>query len=778
MLLATEHSLKCDLATIRHLVEDQFLASVFSLSDNNFFSPGYNHISNELVFLSYYLIKMGKIKARNVVRRIENTPTISLKPYIKKFSILSERLSRDHNFCKNTFESFAESTEEEARGYEEAQIELSYRPTHASFDEKAVVNLTDLWVPDDILLILSFGPKFCLPAKNNVLNTVEFLDDFLSHLEYSFPIETHLEACKQTVIEFNHQHRFTNTRAVWLDFLHYRLNAFLQAHPNLLITRSDKGKHTVLIFKETYFNKMRALVESTNDYVLLDDFSVKNLEDKNNRFVKILISRGTITQEDAYLYRDSTCFVAQLYGLIKIHKVDKPVRPIVSACAAPGFKLAKLFTSILSKVFFEEGFHIKDSMSLVERLKGIRLTPTDTMISCDVVSMFTNLPIDLLISIIQTKEHVFRAQYHLNFDTLKSILIFILKDCAVFSWNKTFYKQRDSLAMGSPLSPILARILMTHLIDKTLVELGFRPKFLALYVDDSLWIVDSSQISVILHKLNAYHPKIKFTVERETNGSLDFLDVSVIRDSSELITRWRAKPFASDRLLNYFSHHERTCIFETAKAFIRRVLSLSDGRFFHENKAILERILRANSFPETELIGLLRENYTFMTPLTSKTKYSGTYVPIKFRGDFTARLKHKIHPFLTDARLVGTPDRSDSKHFSFLKDSIELKNKTNGVLILTCVCKAKKILRHTEYGQRVEKLLTDLESHTFGPSACTLDAHSFSGCQFLQCRNFSSAKRKFELLAYHHRTDLIDTKYNLPIFKIASRHNGLKISTK
>lgn len=772
--MATRALHHLDRPTVTHLIEDTFLSTSLRL-----YTPVHNGSFRRMIIACHQLIQIGKIQAKNIINSLENSKPINLKPYFKKITSLTNTLSHDPSFCKSIFDKFVQDTINEAQELEEIAIERSYRPTHTVFDQKAIINLTDISIPGDISLVLSFGPKFCFPPKNNLLNTVEFLDDFCFHLDYDFPIETHLETYKQLSIEFNHQYgKSRKTREIWLDFLHYRLNNFLRNHPNLLITRSDKGKHTVLLSKEMYEAKMCQLVTSTDDYVSIDNLSADELEAKNNRFVQILISKGTIEKKDAYLYKDVTCFIAQLYGLIKIHKENKPVRPIVSACAAPGFKLAKLFTSILSSVFCEMGFHVKDSMDFVERVKQVKLAPHDILISFDVVSMFTNLPIDHLISIIETRKNTFTSRFNINFDTLKAILIFILKECAVFSWNNTYYKQKDSLAMGSPLSPILAKILMTHLIDTILGSLDFKPKFLALYVDDSFWVVDSDQLNPIFNKLNQYHPKIKFTLEKEKKNTLNFLDVSVIRDELTLITNWYSKPFSSDRLLNYFSHHESTCVIETAKAFIRRVLTLSDGRFFHENKVSLERILRANSFPETEIIGLIRENYTFMKPTPKKDKFTGTYVPIKFRGLFTSRLKSKIHPFLLNARLVGTPDRADSKHFSYLKDIIQLKNKINGVLIISCKCKAKKIIRHTDFAQRVDNILAKLSTCLSGPSRCSTNTHCFSSYSFIQCKNSTSAKRKHQMLSYFYRKDLIDTKFDIPIFKIYEQNDLLKVSTK
>lgn len=783
LILAASESISESLpiSTIQRLVMDTFKSTINNLLEHKIRVRAV--IFPKLVSLSHHLIKIGRANAKNIILKLEKEPLICLRAHHHNVKKILQYIK---NLCSedDSLNRFVQETIEEFEELEEKNLEKFYRPPHAYFDRKAIVNLTDTVIPEDIALAFSFGPKFCFPPKSDLLNTVELLDDFCFHLENNFPIETHFEAYKQMAIEFNQQTLITKrTREVWLDFLMYRIAKFARNNPDLLITRSDKGKHTTIIDKCMYEQKMKELVEATNDYVMVKDFDIRKLELKNNQLVNILKMNKTIKPENIYQFIDNNCFVAQLYGLIKVHKKDSPMRPIVAACSAPGFKLAKLITSMLSSIFHEKGYHARDSTDFVQQVNGQHIEQNECMISFDVISMFTNLPIDHLISIIETRKDLILKRFNINFSTLRTILIFILKECAVFSWNNTIYRQKDSLAMGSPLSPILAKILMTHLIDSIMPDFLIKPKILVLYVDDSFWVVNNSQVEPILTALNAYHSKIKFTLERETisdtGSSLDFLDISVYRYNEKLSTKWRPRPSSSSRLLNYFSHHEKTSIVETAKAFIRRILLLSHDDFFQENKVIIENILRANSFPETEITGLMHDNYSLMKPYIPSEKFKGTYVPIKYRGTFTSRLKNKIHPFLSKARLVGTPDRGSSNYFSYLKDSIEHTQKTNVVIISMCECRKKKIIRHTDFSKRAQEIFNNLPYLSKNwDDKCLTNTHCFQKFRIIQCKNFSSARRKAQLLAYYYKKQLLETKIEIPIFKIYKTINTIKITTR
>lgn len=672
---------------------------------------------------------------------------------------------------KGYIDQFTESTIVEFQEACEQKFERLYRPPHARFDNKAVVNITDVTVPEDILLALSFGPKFCFPVVNNVLNTITFLDNIDGAISWAFPTETYNEAYKQVSIEMTKErtHKNAQTRDVWLDLLRHRIHKFKKQHPDIHILRSDKGKHTVLINRDLYEDKMNGLVR-TDDYLPIDNINIKNLEIRNNKFVEQLIACGTIKADERWMYLDYCSLPARIYGLIKIHKLNFPMRPIVSACGSPGFKLAKLITTLLSNIFPEKGLHIKDSFDFIKQLGDIQIADCESMSSFDVVSMFTNIPIDLMIGLIKRRSSLIYHQYNLDFELLKDILIFLLRDCALFTWKSEAFKQKDSLAMGSPLSPILARILMTDVMNYTLPLLKSKPKLVALYVDDSFWISRSIDLQHALTVLNSYHPKIKFIIENEQNSSINFLDVTIIRDRNCVITNWYRKPFASLRILNYFSQHEKSCILETAIAFIHRILQLSNEKFFLDNKPLVEEILFKNSFPETEIITLLHENYTFMKPKAVKQKFDGKYVPIKYRGSLTSNIKKKLMPLINDGRLVGIPDRSCSNHFSSVKDKVDIRQKTNIVIWLVCQCQGTMIFRHTKFKSNADLLVSELISR-YGNSGskCSSDLHRYPGFRTHQCKNYGSTKNIYNMLTFAYRDKLIDTVMGLPVFQISKQ---------
>ena len=83
--------------------------------------------------------------------------------------------------------------------------------------------------------------------------------------------------------------------------------------------------------------------------------------------------------------------------------------------------------------------------------------------------------------------------------------------------------------MGSPLAPVLSNIFMGFHESKRLNEYNLnKPKFYLRYVDDILAAFHNEQDSLtFLNFLNNRHPNIKFTIEKQINHSIVFLDAFI-----------------------------------------------------------------------------------------------------------------------------------------------------------------------------------------------------------------------------------------------------------
>uniref|UniRef100_A0A7M5XGL9 Reverse transcriptase domain-containing protein n=1 Tax=Clytia hemisphaerica TaxID=252671 RepID=A0A7M5XGL9_9CNID len=82
---------------------------------------------------------------------------------------------------------------------------------------------------------------------------------------------------------------------------------------------------------------------------------------------------------------------ARLYGLTKIHKPNIPIRPVVSMSGSAYHKIAKKVSKWLSVV--EECNINTSTKSIVEKIADIELPEGHELVSFDVCSLYTNVPV-------------------------------------------------------------------------------------------------------------------------------------------------------------------------------------------------------------------------------------------------------------------------------------------------------------------------------------------------------------------------------------------------
>ena len=176
------------------------------------------------------------------------------------------------------------------------------------------------------------------------------------------------------------------------------------------------------------------------------------------------------------------------------------------------------------------------------------------MMSLDVISLFTNIPLDLVLISIKKRWYYISKFTKLSLEQFK-LGIKIQMEQTFFKFNHRFYRQTFGIPMGSPISPSLADFVMEDLETDIFKRIEFDiPDFR--YVDDTFLLILKDKIHYILTMFNSYHKRLQFTYELENNNCLNFLNILVIKNSDNSIsTNWFRKETFSARFLNYFSLH-------------------------------------------------------------------------------------------------------------------------------------------------------------------------------------------------------------------------------
>ena len=108
--------------------------------------------------------------------------------------------------------------------------------------------------------------------------------------------------------------------------------------------------------------------------------------------------------------------------------------------------------------------------------------------------------------------------------------------------------------MGSPVSAVIANMVIEDVEQRALATSPVKPFFWKRYVDDVIFAVSGNEAERLLSHLNSVEPSIQFTLEHEKDRHLPFLDSNVSRrEQGNLETSVYRKPTHTDKHLDFDS---------------------------------------------------------------------------------------------------------------------------------------------------------------------------------------------------------------------------------
>ena len=466
-------------------------------------------------------------------------------------------------------------------------------------------NLTDIDIPQDITSLLALGPKFSLNPPANEIKISHLLADLENIINNIDNSQKDSYRAQYTNIITNFMHKNHNDKP-FLNSLFKKAKLFFKDHPDLYIVRSDKGNVTVAMYKMDYINKSQELLNDQEYYIRLNRNPTYTLELKANKIVKSLKEKGHITDVQARSMTSYNTIAPRFYSLPKIHKPALAMRPIVSCINSPNGQLAQFLTSVLTNAYdTDNDFYIKSSFSFSTFINNYQLPNNYVIVSFDVVSLFTNLPLDAIIDSLRNRWDTISDFCTLDFDTFEHILNFIF-DSNYLCFNGSYYKQIFGTPMGSTISPILVNFVLDDLVKDCLQFMPFYVPFVKRYVDDLILALPRQGIETALELFNTYNRHIQFTVEMEQNNSVPFLDMLVIRTHDNVLkTKWYRKPYCSNRFISYFSYHPIKTKINLILGMKNRAVKLTHPSFRKEALELLRVISLDNSYPVSLINKLL-----------------------------------------------------------------------------------------------------------------------------------------------------------------------------
>lgn len=483
------------------------------------------------------------------------------------------------------------------------------------FNSNWFENKTNLNIPFECKWMLSLGRKFAIPVNRqnfSPLHVIADVEQCIQMIDDNVDNGKDIARTKLANQITTFKRKITNTpKEKFILRIYEKTKQFFRTNDDVIIIQADKGNKTVALYKDEYNRKMEQLLEDKNTYRTVRVDPTNKLQRENNNIINDLYKNEYI---DMWQKRQLICSAAtapRIYGLPKTHKPGNPLRPIVSSIQVPCYHLSKYVGKILQNIVSKD-YNIKNSAQLKDQLGNTELNNNEIIVSFDVISLFTNIPIHTAIKIIMNKWNIISKHTTIPRNKFFQILQFCLCDNNYFIYSNKIYNQVFGMPMGNPLSPTIADIILDNLLDESITNLknkNINIKYIVKYVDDVLAIVNFDDKDDILQTLNDFHPKIQFTMETESQNEIAYLDSKLIRTNNKLTFDWYTKESASGRIMNFNSTQPKNQIINTAKNFIFRVLNISDKIYHKNNIKKITKILMENSFPNKIINSLVNDTY-------------------------------------------------------------------------------------------------------------------------------------------------------------------------
>ena len=256
----------------------------------------------------------------------------------------------------------------------------------------------------------------------------------------------------------------------------------------IAIVPADKGGGLVLLDRVDYVSKMMDLLNDPVTYKRVCVGSWQKKSDEFNSAARKIMNKSLSGSMLKYLLvSNPRCPFAR--ATIKTHKPELNARPIINGRDAVPHRLArKLAKTLTQAVGMISGKSLKNSADLMARLQNITIR-CKQLVSFDVKSLFTN------ISVAQAMAAAKRALDLLDDDVIplpKDDFLSLVEMCVrfgSFSFESMEFEQVDGLAMGSPLSAVLATLALECLERDCYLPLIGQNGFWVRYVDDVLAIL-------------------------------------------------------------------------------------------------------------------------------------------------------------------------------------------------------------------------------------------------------------------------------------------------
>ena len=434
----------------------------------------------------------------------------------------------------------------------------------------------------------------------------------------------------------------------------------LRGDDRIVVRRADKSSIYVIIDKEEYLVKLNNILHDETKFEKLKKDPTDALKARVNR---LIVSANAVIGGVHFAKIVGEYAPGYAYGNVKTHKPSNPLRPIISQIPTPTYRLAKRLNELLQP-FIPAGYNLRSVDEFMDILRTRQ--PSGILASIDVESLFTNVPVEATIQIILNS--VYSNENVAPLQLSRGILEQLLRACTTESPFRgpdgQLYRQKEGVAMGSPLGPLFANFYMSEIEKKVLADPNIAPHIYCRYVDDVF--VDVRNIDH-LHRLVEVmqdNSILRFTYEISVHNKIPFLDVLVHNKDGDFDTTVYRKNTDAGTCLNAKSECPNRYKTSVIRSFIRRAVKYcSTWSSLHAEFTRIKQILVNNGYSNTEVDDEIRKHLNRVCASDKNDRTKKNSITLYYRNFMSSAYKvdeRVIRQIISDC-VKGTNTDDDVK---------------------------------------------------------------------------------------------------------------------
>ena len=237
--------------------------------------------------------------------------------------------------------------------------------------------------------------------------------------------------------------------------------------------------------------------------------------------------------------------------------------------------------------------------------------------------------------------------------------------------------------------------------ERTLFDNTAKPGVYFRYVDDSFVIFGYElDCDHFQEKLNLLHPALKFTIEKEKNNSLHFLDVLVEKEGTGFLTSIYRKPTFTGQYIRGNSFSPNTRKISLIKTLAHSVLVICSKTKLGPELDEIKQLLIDNGYPADVLLSCINQKLaSFAVEKPIGPEKCPVYLKLPWIGNVSSKFENRISKaivscnYAVELRVVYN---TRVMLPSAKKDCVPTAQKSCVVYEFSCRCQARYVERTTQ----------------------------------------------------------------------------------